>query len=163
MKVYVIRHGRTDSNDNGLYNGSLCDEDINETGIKQAKEASILLKDKEIDLVISSPMKRTKHTLNLLNVNKPVIYDERLVDRNFGELTNKPVNDLLCDTNESVEKDEAVIKRVFESLDDIKRNYSNKNILIVTHGAVTIAISKYFLKEGLTRCQRNCEIKEYEW
>lgn len=38
MKLYVIRHGRTNNNDAGILNGRN-DEDINETGIHQAELA----------------------------------------------------------------------------------------------------------------------------
>ena len=40
MKLYVIRHGNTDSNRLDIYNGKLLNEDINDIGIKQAQEAS---------------------------------------------------------------------------------------------------------------------------
>ena len=33
MKLYVIRHGNTDSNRLGIYNGKLLNEDINNIGI----------------------------------------------------------------------------------------------------------------------------------
>ena len=39
MKLYVIRHGKTKCNEENKYNCRL-DEDINETGIQQAKKAS---------------------------------------------------------------------------------------------------------------------------
>ena len=74
MKIYVIRHGRTNCNDEGKYNGKL-DEDINEVGIRQAVEASKQVKDLNIDIVICSPLLRTRHTCEIVNVNKiPVIY-----------------------------------------------------------------------------------------
>ena len=38
MKIYVMRHGLTDMNIKGLYNG-LINEDINEIGIQNAKDA----------------------------------------------------------------------------------------------------------------------------
>ena len=44
MKLYVIRHGNTDSNRLGIYNGKLLNEDINNIGIKQAQEASKKIK-----------------------------------------------------------------------------------------------------------------------
>ena len=46
--------------------------------------------------------------------------------------------------------------------------YSDKNILVVTHGAVARTIQFYFEKmpeDGMllkVRGQKNCEIKEYE-
>ena len=39
MKLYVIRHGRTNCNAENKYNGKF-DEDINDKGIEQAKRAS---------------------------------------------------------------------------------------------------------------------------
>lgn len=73
MKLYVIRHGRTKCNDEHKYNGKL-DEDINETGIEQAKKASEEVKNLDIDLIICSPLLRTRHTCELVNINKvPVI------------------------------------------------------------------------------------------
>lgn len=162
MKLYVIRHGRTNCNDLKIYNGSLCDEDINDLGIKQACEASEHVKKLDIDLVISSPMKRTLHTLNLLKLSQKVIYDDRLVDRCFGELTLRPVNDEICDSVKSVETQTQVDERVKDFLDEIRNVYNGKNILLVTHGAVTLAISKYFNKR-IVKGQKNCEIREYNW
>ena len=84
MKLYVIRHGRTKCNDENKYNGKL-DEDINETGIEQAKKASEEVKNLDIDLIICSPLLRTRHTCELVNINNvPVIYDKRLEERDCG-------------------------------------------------------------------------------
>ncbi|MDE5539024.1 MAG: histidine phosphatase family protein [Bacilli bacterium] len=166
MKLYVIRHGRTDANDKQIYNGSRLDEDINEVGIKQAKEAGKLLQDKVINLVFSSPLRRTRHTLELLRLDKPVVYDERLKDRDFGELTLAPVNDELCNMADRVETEEKVYARVVSFLEEIKDKYANdKNILIVTHGEVAFAISKYFASVNNIQAtwQKNCEIREYNW
>ena len=87
MKIYVLRHGLTDCNIKKIYNGRY-DEDINKDGIKQATEASKIVKTLNIDLIICSPMKRTKHTMEFVNVNNiGVIYDDRLMERDNGKLT----------------------------------------------------------------------------
>ena len=52
MKLYVIRHGNTDSNILDIYNGKLLNEDINNIGIKQAQEASKKIKNLNLDLII---------------------------------------------------------------------------------------------------------------
>lgn len=104
-------------------------------------------------------MLRTKHTLELLDINKPVIFDERILDKDFGDLTLKNVGIYDWDMF-GVENDEAIYSRVSELLNELKTKYGNINILIVTHGAVTRAISKYFNKENVQ--QNNCEIKEYD-
>ena len=93
MKLYVVRHGRTNCNDEGKYNGKL-DEDINETGIKQAEEARKKVEKLDIDLIICSPLLRTKHTCNIINANNiPIIYDKRLEERDCGKLTNEKLGE----------------------------------------------------------------------
>ena len=59
MKVYLIRHGEVNHNLYGLYNRE--DEDLNETGMKQAKKLREKIKNIEYDTIISSPLLRAKH------------------------------------------------------------------------------------------------------
>ena len=73
MKIYVIRHGQTDVNVENRIN-SLNDDDLNEIGIIQAKQVGKKMEKIEYDFIISSPLTRTKHTANLLNIkNKNII------------------------------------------------------------------------------------------
>ncbi len=177
MKLYVIRHGETDCNKENKYNCRY-DEDINERGIEQAKQASEIVKTLDIDLIICSPMKRTRHTMELINVNHvPVIYDERLIERDGGKLTLTSLDEYSCDEYynyystkyvEGLETLPELFKRVHGFLDEIKETYKDKNILLVTHGAVAITIQFYFQKipeDGMllkAGGQKNCEIKMYE-
>lgn len=177
MKLYVIRHGLTNCNVEKIYNGRY-DEDINEIGIKQAVEISKQVKKLDIDLIICSPLKRTRHTMELVNVNNiPVIYDERLMERDNGKLTltkideyydNEYYNYYSTNIVEGLETLPELFKRVHAFLDEIKIKYKNKNTLLVTHGAVARAIQFYFEeipRDGMLlniSGQKNCEIKEYE-
>ena len=177
MNLYVIRHGLTKCNVEEKYNGRY-DEDIIEEGIQQAIKASHIVKDLDIDLIICSPMKRTKHTMELVNVNNiEVIYDDRLMERETGKLTlttideyydNEYYNYYSTKPVEGLETLPKLFTRVHSFLDEIKLKYSNKNILLVTHGAVARAIQFYFEqmpKDGMllnSSGQNNCEIKEYE-
>lgn len=176
MKIYVIRHGRTNCNDERKYNGKL-DEDINEVGIEQAKEARKQIKDLNIDLIICSPLLRTRHTCEIVNVNNiPVIYDKRIEERDCGTLTNKELGDFYYTDYwnyysdkeiEGLETLQDLFKRIKLFLDDIKEKYKDKNILLVTHGGVARAIHFYFNElpnDGMIEKYRprNCEIREYE-
>lgn len=178
MNLYVIRHGLTDCNVEHIYNGRY-DEDINEIGIAQAKEASKKVEKLKLDLIICSPLKRTKHTAELINVNKvPIIYDDRILEREVGKLTLKSSKTKFHDTEfynyysteyiEGLETLPELFKRVHSFLDEIKEKYKGKNILLVTHGGVTRAIQFYFEKmpeDGMIKDisgQKNCEIKEYK-
>ena len=42
--LYIVRHGKTDSNENGRYGGRI-DVNLNEEGIRQAEEVALKLKD----------------------------------------------------------------------------------------------------------------------
>ena len=177
MKIYVIRHGLTKCNIEKRFNGRY-DEDIIDEGINQAIKASYIVKKLDIDLIICSPMKRTKHTMELLNVNNiDVIYDDRLMERNTGKLTLKKIgkfydneyyNYYSTKIIEGLETLPNLFNRVHSFLDEIKIKYKNKNILLVTHGSVARAIQFYFEKipeDGMLlniSGQKNCEIKEYE-
>jgi len=177
MKIYVIRHGLTDCNIKKIYNGRY-DEDINKDGIKQATEASKIVKTLNIDLIICSPMKRTKHTMELVNVNNiGVIYDDRLMERDNGKLTltkkdeyfdKEYYNYYSTKRIEGLETLPELFNRVHSFIDEIKIKYKSKNVLLVTHGAVARAIQFYFEeipKDGMllnVSGQKNCEIKEYE-
>lgn len=176
MNLYVIRHGQTDCNKNKKYNCRL-DEDINEVGVEEAKRARELVKDLDIDLIICSPMKRTKHTCEIINANNiPVIYDDRLMERIGGVLTNSKIDDYYFtdyynyysnNILEGLESLPELFNRVHSFIDEIKIKYNNKNILLVTHGAVARAIQFYFEempKDGMllkVSGQKNCEIKKY--
>lgn len=178
MKLYVIRHGQTNCNKENKYNCRY-DEDINEIGIKQAKEASKEIKRLDIDLIICSPLKRARHTADLINVNHiPVIFDDRLIEREGGVLTNTIIEEDYYlneyynynSTNivEGLESLPQLFKRVHAFIDEIKEKYAGKNILLVTHNGIARTI--YFYFESLPEDgnllgksgHRNCEVKVYE-
>lgn len=175
MKIFVMRHGRTDDNDKQILNGRN-DEDINETGIAQATEARKIYEKLPVDLIVCSPMLRAKHTAQVVNTkNLPVVYDERLIERDTGELTGRHISGEFRDvywnyysTEYKVEHVKDLFDRVSDVLDDIKEKYSDKNVFIVTHNGVCRGVYAYcngipengdMLNVGI---HKNCEIKEYE-
>ena len=122
-------------------------------------------------------MIRTKHTCEIVNVNNiPVIYDERIMERDGGVLTNTIIDDYYItgyynyySTNipEGLETLPELFNRIHAFIDDIKEKYSDKNILLVTHGGTIRAINGYFNginEKGIIDNPglKNCEIKFYE-
>ena len=88
MKLYLVRHGEVNHNLYGLYNRE--DEDLNETGIKQAEELKEKIKAIKYDFIISSPLLRAKHTADIINIdNKNIIIDDRLKERDPGSLSGQ--------------------------------------------------------------------------
>lgn len=173
MKLYVVRHGKTDWNVMGKMQGST-DTSLNEIGIKQAELAKKKIKE-QIDICISSPLSRTKETASII-CNLPIITDERLIERKMGEFEGKPSvlyhghdfwNYKLNKSDYGVEPIKYLFKRVNEFLNEIKCKYSDKTVLVVSHGATVRAIN--FCINGYTEDTDflsfdvpNCAIFEYD-
>ena len=178
MSVLVVRHGRTDWNDLENVQGT-ADIPLNETGILQANETKKLLKEEKIDMIISSPLIRARQTAQIINEEKnlEIVYDERIRERNFGEFEgfNKKEFDFkdfwTYSKNLRYDKAENIqdfFKRIFDFLDIIKKEYRDKNVLLVIHGGVSVAVNAYF--EGIPPeniptkgALKNCQVRKYEF
>ena len=173
MKVYIVRHGEVPHNANKVYSNE--NEDLNIKGISQAKELKTKIQNIDYDLIISSPLIRATHTAKIINVkNKNIIIDNRLEERNPGDLNGKPLEvtnrEEYWNYNTTIqygisENIREFVKRVYSFLDDLKtKNY--ESVLIVAHSGVSKVFSCYFegIQNGLllNRGLKNCEIKEYE-
>lgn len=173
MKIYIVRHGQVPHNALKQYNTT--DEDLTDLGIKQAEELRDKIKDMEFDIIICSPLNRAKHTAEIININNnKIIYDDRIKERNCGDLSGKPLEvtnreeywnyntTIKYGTSENIK---LFFNRVYNFLDELKtKDY--ERVLIVAHSGVSKAFNGYFegIKDGkfLNRGLKNCEIKEYE-
>ena len=84
MKLYVVRHGETIENANDCLVGRI-NTSLTEKGINQAKQVSEYFKNKNIDLIVSSPLDRCKKTAEIISDNRiPIIYSDSLLGRYQG-------------------------------------------------------------------------------
>lgn len=60
LRLYLIRHGETDANANGILQGSGIDLSLSERGGLQAKLLGLRFKDERVDKIISSDMRRSR-------------------------------------------------------------------------------------------------------
>ena len=178
MILYITRHGQTDNNINGIIQGTI-DTELNETGIKQARILQEKLQNINLDLVITSPLKRAIQTAEIIIKDRdiPLIIDNRIIERNAGNYEGKSEigydhnklwdYKLNTDLGENIEKVQDIFKRVNIFLEEIKENYKNKTILIVTHEATLRALN-YSIKgfnenDNLKELQiDNCTLFKYE-
>lgn len=175
MKIYVLRHGRTNLNERNKYNCRI-DEDLNKTGIEQAKRVAPKVKELSVDVVYCSPMRRTRQTLHYLDMGSiPAIFDDRLIERDCGAMTYQDVDpkfdekvyhNFFAKDNANMESYSHMSARVFSLLDEIKQS-KNERVLIITHGVVANIIRCYFYgvpEDGdlFKYNQKNCEIVEYD-
>ena len=153
MKLYVARHGQTDWNVENKVCGST-NRPLTEQGKEQAKALAEKMKDKDIDVIIASPMLRSMQTAGAVSIATgiPVIMDERLREHDYGEFegfdrsrdeywqqkylfaTKFPKGESLFD----------LAQRVYNLLDDVKKAYPDKTVLLVCHGGVSRMIKTYF-------------------
>ena len=76
MQLFIVRHGETMENANNCLVGRL-NTSLTEKGIDQAKQVSEYFKDKNIDLIVSSPLDRCKKTAEIISRNKiPIIHHD---------------------------------------------------------------------------------------
>jgi len=149
MILYVVRHGETIRNKLGLIQGQT-EWDLTEKGIKDAEELRDIVDKLDIDVVISSPLKRAVDTASIITSDKyPINIDDRIVERNWGMCegahieevdTVKCWNFFINTDNNKIERVQDLLARVSEFLEDIKVRYKDKNVLVVTHSAVLRAI-----------------------
>ena len=149
MILYVVRHGQTDKNKFGLVQGQT-EADLNEVGISEAEKLKELVASLDIDIVISSPLRRAKDTAKIITDDKfSINIDDRLIERDWGMCegahidqvdTVKCWNFFLNTDANGIEKVQDLLLRVSEFLEDIKVRYSDKKVLVVTHSAILRAI-----------------------
>ena len=94
IAFWFLRHGETDWNAQNLSQGNV-DIPLNETGLAQARSAALLLRDKGIKAIISSPLSRAKVTADIAaaQLNLPVEIDEGLREVAFGVQEGKPMSE----------------------------------------------------------------------
>ena len=149
MILYVTRHGKTLKNELGLIQGQT-ECELSNTGIEDAKKLADTIRNIDIDVVISSPLKRTVDTAKIITEGYfPINIDDRLIERDWGLCegahieevdTVKCWNFFLNTDDNGIEKVQDLLLRVSEFLEDIKVKYQDKNVLVVTHSAVIRAI-----------------------
>ena len=134
-------------------------------------------------MIISSPLKRARKTAEIINeqLNCPIIFDNSLEERGYGIFEGKVRNlvkdkiinsDVLNNYNinldyKEIETIHDLCDRVWKLLDNIKKEYNDKNILLVSHRGTIRAINGYFEginKDGIIENPSfsNCQIKSYE-
>ncbi len=176
MLLYLVRHGKTLWNEEGRVQG-ITDIPLSQKGTEEVKSLKKEIDGLKIDVVISSPLLRTRETAKILIGNRlPINIDDRIQERNWGLNEGMPIQevdrwdcwDVVLNTDvPNIERVQDFMKRVSEFIEDIKIRYPDKNVLVVTHSAV-IRVIHYLLGQipedgNLSRMEiPNLRIIEYE-
>lgn len=174
--IYVARHGQTRWNAMDLVCGRT-NLELTEQGIMQAQQLADEISKLKVDLIIVSPMLRARQTAKIIAEKNHLSckVDNRLIEQNYGDFEGmdrsnpdyqKAKKEFVYryGTGESMMQ---IAHRVYSALDDIKREYMGKNVLIVCHGCVSRIMNTYFCdmtnEEFVKFRLDNCEIKRYEY
>ncbi len=158
VDITFVRHGETDWNKEHRWQGST-DNELNETGIEQAKAAAEQLKDEKFDLIITSPMKRAKKTAEIINevLGLEMITESNLRERSYGIWEGKKSDDLCKEYNAKdygelrlmTPKGGESMQTVINRVDSVYGKYLGKKILVVGHGHVLFSTQHLCLDEPL--------------
>lgn len=158
-RLCLIRHGQTDWNIEGRYQGQ-SDVPLNQAGCLQANGLAGRLQGQSFAAVYSSDLIRAKKTAEVIaaSFHLPVVIDHRLREINQGEWEGQHVEAIKArylqlwqqramdpasfrpPGGETVQE---VSTRVYLALDEITGIYRSGTVLIVSHGlALATAICK---------------------
>ncbi len=174
MTIYVARHGQTVWNAKNWVCG-ITDSELTEKGIKQAEQLAELVKGCNIDLILTSPLKRAMDTSKIIGDrwNIQIEVEPALIEQNYGiyEGVDRSDPGFLANKRQFAykypggESQMQVAGRIYPLLERIKAKYADKNVLLVCHGGVCRVIKTYF--EDMTTDEfcgyspSNCQIEKY--
>ncbi len=120
---------------------------LSRRGRLQTKSIAKKLRGQKIDLIISSPYRRTRETAMIVakELGLGVVFDKRLVDSKMGIYCGRPKAQYFLDFSKDPRKRfnkrplggeswQDVQKRAKEFLKSVEKKYQKKRILIVGHG-----------------------------
>lgn len=182
MRLYLVRHGETDWNKQGLIQGS-SDIPLNEYGRELARLTAKGLKDIKFDKVYASPYIRAYETAEILCSHQEITItkDARIKEFGFGSFEGKSIELLSkdeafkefwkCFSNpeeyvaiEGAESYETLLDRIKSFIDDIilPSQENTETILVSAHGAVIRGFLHYVKKQSLRDLwkshQKNCAV-----
>ncbi len=156
-ELWLVRHGQTDWNLTGRWQGQASDAPgLNEMGHKQALFASQKMKGVEIFAIYSSDLLRAKQTAEAIAIplRLPVILEPRLREINLGVWEGMLSEDIeaqypqeLADRAQDPfytpapngESPSEVAERVLQAVNEIAESHRDESVLVVAHG-VSLAI-----------------------
>jgi probable phosphoglycerate mutase len=164
--LYLVRHGETVDNANQIMQGQTQGK-LNENGIQQARELSEQWKDKAIDIILASDLKRSIDTARIIAEphRLEVLTTPLLRERDWGSFTGRFIPDLKGEVwPDDIETVENLLSRAGEFIAYVKQTFPGKKVLAVGHGIINKAIQSYYYQKPMNEIQRmqNAEVRILE-
>ena len=165
MKLYFVRHGQTDWNAQGRFQGSQGDSPLTEQGVEDAKSLGQALSSLTFDRSFTSPLHRAQETLSLLlaennHFTHPEVVSD-LREWNLGRLEGQSIATLksiypkeidafyhnLAQFHTAIFSADSVpqtLKRFSDFIYSLE-GQGLERVLIVSHGAILTASIRHLL------------------
>ena len=186
VRVYIVRHGRTEWNKEGRLQGQI-DVKLDETGIAQAEKTGQRFAGMKLAAVLVSPLSRSRVTGEAIAKAagcETIVADPGFMEINLGAVQGKTMKEVLAsdlapiakqwaaapDTvrypGEGGESLEMVEKRAVEALERLAAQYEG-NVVLATHGAAATVLLAHYLGSPLSNYWRfkldNCGVSCVEF
>lgn len=155
-KLILVRHGQTIDNVNQIMQGQTQGE-LTDEGIRQAQELAETLKNETIDAFISSDLKRSVDTCELIASRRGCQFFQTalLRERDWGSFTGRYIPDLKDEPwTDDIETIEQMKQRAKDFLDYVRRNFPDKTVLAVGHGIINKAIQAVYYNKTMPEIPR---------
>lgn len=150
---YFLRHGQTDWNRDGLYQG-ITDVPLNALGVAQAKDAADTLAAIRIDRIVASPLSRALKTAAIVaeKCNLPILVERGLIERGFGSFEGLSVRETKASRGVPLDQNsrsimpadadrwDEILERVPPVIGSWLTKYPEESLLFVAHGGVFDAV-----------------------
>lgn len=155
-RIYFVRHAEPDRSVHDDRTRPLTDE-----GLRDSLEVTRILKDKNIDFLMSSPYKRSMDTIGNLaqTLGKEIYTDDAFRERNagiwHGENFLEYIEKQWSDFNYHIKDGESlneVQERNIRALKKVLSSHTNENIVIATHGTALSTILNYYYPQYDFEC-----------
>lgn len=85
--IYLVRHGESVANTKSIYQGVTYDTPLSDLGVKQVQKLASRFQNVKLDMVVSSPLRRTLMTANAISLNKkiPLKLESQVIETNHGK------------------------------------------------------------------------------
>ncbi|RZK81842.1 MAG: histidine phosphatase family protein [Pedobacter sp.] len=166
-ELYIIRHGETDLNKQGIVQGRGVNSDLNDTGRAQAAAFYAKYKDVPFDKVYTSALVRTHQTVKgFIDAGTPWEQLSGLDELAWGEWEGKPNDENAIAAFKGImekwqsgdydagfdggETPNQVLKRLTEAIQIIKSKPEEKLVLVCMHGRAMRLLLCYLTNKPLS-------------
>lgn len=163
--LYLVRHGETVDNAAHIMQGQTPGE-LNDKGIAQAEEVAARMADHPIDVFVSSDLKRSIQTCEIIARphHAEVITTPLLRERDWGSFTGKFIPSLpqdLKDWPDDIESIESMKSRAQNFITWLRVTYPGKTILAVGHGIINKALQSVYFRRPMNEIEKmgNAEVR----